>query len=241
MLRYCCMYPGLELSLVPALPRRSDPNPQLGNLSVLNRCNVIRLFPAKVLSFPDEQELCTRARAGSRAAMGMLLERHGPRLYRSVLLPRLGSEDTAQDALSITYSKVVERFHQFQWQEVGVYPWLRTVALRVALDLLRTNRREVLFTPKDIEYELQARSTAGRSPEEFEECDLAAARQRVTELLGKIHPRYAEAIQIRVLEGRSREQCAETLGVTPATFDVVLHRALVALRKLVNTLNNETL
>jgi RNA polymerase sigma-70 factor (ECF subfamily) len=152
----------------------------------------------------------------------------------------LGSEDVAQDALGTTYSKVVERFSQFEWQEVGVYPWLRAVALRVALDLLRAKRREVLFAPSDIETELAAHSYEGQSPEELEERDLAAARQRVTELLGHIHPRYADAIRMRVLEGQDREQCAESLGVTPTTFDVVLHRALVALRKVVNTLNDVT-
>jgi RNA polymerase sigma-70 factor (ECF subfamily) len=39
------------------------------------------------------------------------------------------------------------------------------------------------------------------------------------------------AIRLRVLEERSREEVARELEVTPATFDVVLHRAMQALRK----------
>ena len=34
-----------------------------------------------------ERGLCERARGGDRGALGLLLERHGPRLYRAVLLP----------------------------------------------------------------------------------------------------------------------------------------------------------
>ena len=51
------------------------------------------------------------------------------------------------------------------------------------------------------------------------------------ELLGRINPRYADVIRLRVLEERSREEAARTLGVSVATFDVVLHRAMAALRK----------
>ena len=50
--------------------------------------------------------------------------------------------------------------------------------------------------------------------------------------LGRIHPRYAEAIRLRVLQEKPREEVAKALGATPATFDVVLHRAMAALRKV---------
>lgn len=202
-----------------------------------NSCIVVSLFPAAATIGSDERGLCEQAVSGSRSALGKLLERHGPRLYRSLLLPRLGNADVAEEALGITYTKVVEHISKFQWQEVGFYPWLRTVAMRVAIDLLRSRKREVLFSPSDLENELNDCSTAEHSPDEWQERDLAAARRRVAELLTQLHPRYADAIRYRVLEGRSREQTAEALGVTAATFDVVLHRALVALRKLVNSTN----
>ena len=202
-----------------------------------NSCSLILLFPAAATIASDEQVLCEQAVSGSRAALGQLLERHGPRLYRSLLLPRLGNVDIAEEALGITYAKVVEHISKFQWQEVGFYPWLRTVAMRIAIDLLRARKREVLFSPADLENEVNVSSTAEQTPDEWQEHDLAAARHRVTELLTRIHPRYAEAIRYHVLEGRSREQTAEALGVTAATFDVVLHRALVALRKVVGSTN----
>jgi hypothetical protein len=47
-----------------------------------------------------ERRLVERAHAGDRQAIGELLSRYGPALYRSVLLPRLGSDAAARDALS---------------------------------------------------------------------------------------------------------------------------------------------
>ncbi len=178
-----------------------------------------------------ERALVERAQAGERDALGTILRKHGPRLYRSVLLPRLGSAGAAEDALSRTYVKVLERFEQFTWQAVGVYPWLRVVALRVALDLIRSRKRELLFEPADVEHELEHSERDAREADELERHDLNCARERVRELLGRINPRYADAIRFRILEERSREQAALALGVSVATFDVVLHRAMAALRK----------
>jgi RNA polymerase sigma-70 factor (ECF subfamily) len=172
-----------------------------------------------------------RAQAGERDALGAILRKHGPRLYRSVLLPRLGSPATAEEALSRTYVKVIERFDQFSWQAVGVYPWLRVVALRVALDLLRSRKRELLFEPEDVERELDHAEREAREADALERHDLNCAKERVRELLGRINPRYADAIRLRVLEEHSRDEAASELGVSVATFDVVLHRAMAALRK----------
>lgn len=183
-----------------------------------------------------EREQVARAQAGDRAAMGELLRRHGPSLYAYVLLPRLGSEAAAQDALGEVYAKVVERLDKFTWQGVGIYPWLRTVALRVALDQLRARKRTVLWEADAIEREVDKDATATPVDQQLSDRrDREAARARVEDALGRMHPRYARALRLRVLEERPREEVAAALEVTPATFDVLLHRAVAALRKALQT------
>jgi RNA polymerase sigma-70 factor (ECF subfamily) len=179
-----------------------------------------------------ERRLVERAHAGEREAVGELLASHGPALYRTVLLPRLGSEAAARDALSEVYARVVERIDQFRWQNVGFYPWLRVVAMRVAIDHLRARKRLVLWEAEDVEREVDAAQNATPVDEKLaQHRDRQAARAKVEAALSRIHPRYARAIQLRVLEERPREEVAQLLGVTPATFDVVLHRAMNAMRK----------
>jgi len=214
-----------SLSAPPlAIPMRSSPRrPRL------LLCKVARVTPDPELE--AERKLCARAGAGDRDALGTLLRLHGPRLYRSVLLPRLGQRAEAEEALSITYMKVVERFDQFSWQSVGVYPWLRVVALRVALDLLRKRKRELLFDERDLEREIDAAERERHSADELVEHDLLLARRRVEDLLESLNPRYAAAIRLRILEEKSREEAALALEVSVATFDVVLHRAMGALKK----------
>ena len=188
--------------------------------------------PAKL---DGERSLVERAQAGDRRALAAILTEHGPILYRAVLLPRLGSPAAAEEALGETYAKVIERIGQFRWQGCGVYPWLRTVALRVALDQLRARRREVLFEPEDIAEELeQAERDSAAAPADvalMERRDAARARELVERALARLHVRYQTAIRRRVLEEVSREEVARELGVTVGTFDVILHRAMAALQK----------
>jgi len=184
------------------------------------------------VSLEEERLLVARAQAGDRAAVGELLHRHGPGLYRSVLLPRLGSQAAAEDALAETYAKVVERIDRFTWQNVGFYPWLRTVALRVALDQLRARKRVLVWEADDVAREVDAASTATPVEQALSDRrDREASRARVEAALARIHPRYASVIRMRVLEERPREDVARELEVSPATFDVLLHRAVAALKK----------
>ena len=183
-----------------------------------------------------ERDLCDRAKRGERAALGKILRAYGPVLYRSVLLPRLGSAAAAEDALSETYARVVERFDRYEWQDCGVYPWLRVVSMRIALDILRAKKRETLFEPDDLAREIERAEKEGPTApdvEVLEARDREAARIKVEAALGRLNPRYARAIRLRVLEERTREEVAAELGVSLATFDVVLHRALSAMKKAI--------
>jgi RNA polymerase sigma-70 factor, ECF subfamily len=183
-----------------------------------------------------DRVLVERAQAGDRAAMGELLGKYGPGLYRSVLLPRLGSEAAAKDALSETYARVVAKIDRFTWQAVGFYPWLRTVALRVALDMLRARKRLLVWEAEDVAREVDAAGTATPVDQHLSDRrDRDAARAKVEWALERIHARYARAIRLRILEERPREEVAAEMQVTPATFDVLLHRAIQALKKTLET------
>ncbi len=238
--------PGVEARL-PGRPAKScSPVATLASLRPVSDRTAAANDHAARGADPDalalEQAEVARAQAGDRQALAAILRRHGPTLYRTVLLPRLGSAPAAEDALAVTYTKVVEKLDRFTWQGGGIYPWLRVVAMRVALDLLRSRRREIPFDSDDLAREIDQ---AERGHDEADAATVARqdaeqARARVTEALDRIHPRYATAIRLRLLEERSRDDAARELGVTTATFDVVLHRALAALKKALSPVSDES-
>jgi len=84
-------------------------------------------------------------------------------------------------------------------------------------------------------YEAEVRTLAPASArsaeaEAIELEEKARARAELDRALAEINPRYRRVVELRLIEDRSRDECAALLGVTVAHLDVLVHRALAALR-----------
>jgi RNA polymerase sigma-70 factor (ECF subfamily) len=58
-------------------------------------------------------------------------------------------------------------------------------------------------------------------------------------VLGQLNERYQRAISLRYLSGLTPEDAARAMGLSKATFAVVLHRAMGALRKAIDQQTGE--
>jgi DNA-directed RNA polymerase specialized sigma24 family protein len=63
------------------------------------------------------------------------------------------------------------------------------------------------------------------------EQERAAHREKIQACMGLIAERYRLAIELRLVQELTREDCAKRLDVTIGTFDVLLFRAVRAFRK----------
>ena len=61
----------------------------------------------------------------------------------------------------------------------------------------------------------------------------------VLRVLGQLNERYQRAISLRYLSGLTPEDAAHAMGLSKATFAVVLHRAMGALRKAIDQQTGE--
>lgn len=181
-----------------------------------------------------ERALCARAIAGEPRALRELLDHFAPPLHDAIILPRVGSRADAGEILEDTLSRAVERIADFRWDESrGMWPWLRRIAIHRIVDGARRRSAERRMNDR---YEaevavLPPRIEAGAEAELIEAEEIQARELRLRAALDALNERYRRAIELRIFEERPREACAETLGVTVPTFDVVLHRALAALKK----------
>jgi RNA polymerase sigma factor (sigma-70 family) len=225
-----------ELVLTPSgiAPKAAE---QSSNDSVSQPAGMVR-GPA----FTNEEALVAAAKEGDRDALGVLLRHYGPMVYASVLLPRLGNEAGAKDALSEVYRKVLGAIASLEYRAHGIYPWLRTIALRVALDQLRARKRNVVWSPEDIADELDARPPSSRRSAEAQWIaaeDRARVKHKVERAMARIPERYQEVIRRRVLAEEPRLEVAKTMDIKPETLDVLLHRALAALKKALESAATE--
>ncbi len=72
---------------------------------------------------------------------------------------------------------------------------------------------------------------AGADEALIEAQERAASNRTLQSAMATLNDRYRRAIELRLVDERSREECAAILEVTVGNFDVILHRALAALRK----------
>lgn len=191
------------------------------------------MVPAPRSDTASEGALVLAAQRGDRAAIEALFARHAQALFAGFVLPRVGHRADAEDLVRETIARAVERLPSFTYrEETGFYPWLRTIAERLVIDRARrleTARRGA--SRYDAEVRTLAPTTVrSLEAEAIEREEKAQARGALDRALAEIPPRYRRVIELRVLEERSREECASTLGVTVGNLDVLVHRALAALR-----------
>ena len=178
-----------------------------------------------------ERELLTRARRGERDAVAALYRAFASRIYASVLMPRLGNPQAAEDALSETFRTALERLDTFDDHGVSIYFWLSRIAVNKATDMhrVKARTRRALTSFEDLLAPL--RPSAPRPERELEAREHEShLRETVAAVLERINPRYRRAIALRFLEDKSRPQCAQEMDVKLGTFDVLLLRALRAFR-----------
>ena len=181
----------------------------------------------------DEERLAIeRAQAGDRGALEPLLANHAEALFSSVLMPRLGDRAQAEDILKDTLVTAIEKIGTFEWQGRSFFFWLRRIALHKLIDAHRARgRAERLVGALAVEAEAEA-PPAGADDELIALEDRRRAQSRITRVMRDLPERYRRAIELRLVEDRPREACAEAMGVTLGNFDVILFRAVRAFRKV---------
>ena len=179
-----------------------------------------------------EWKLITRTLQGDERAFGELYRAYAKTIFSRVLVPRLGNRQAAEDALAETFRTAFERLEQFESRERSIYSWLARIAANKATDMHRVKQRTARALTT-FEQMLQPLSAGPRDPEDnvLAEDEQRALAERICAVMQVLNPRYRRAIELRFMEERSREDCADALEVKVSTFDVVVLRALRAFRR----------
>ena len=87
----------------------------------------------------DDTSLVVAARAGSRAAVGELFDRHWPGVWRAAFMVT-GRRDLADDVAQEAFIRAIQGLPTFD-EGRPVRPWLRRITINCSVDLLRRERR----------------------------------------------------------------------------------------------------
>lgn len=166
----------------------------------------------------SDDALLRAARLGDEEAFAMIVDRHGPAMYRYALRLVAGSD---ADAKEVAQEALISA-----WKGLGTFAsrsslrtWLFRLVHRRAADLHRVRR------PVPIDDDLLsavARVSEDNPLRHVEESELVAALQRALDEL-PWHQRAAWLL--RETEGLSYDEIAAALDITPGSVRGHLHRA----------------
>src|SRR5690349_14658973 len=158
------------------------------------------------------------ARDGDREALGDLFVEFGDDVYRSAL--RLtGNGADAEDVTQEVFVRLPRVLAGFTGASEKFGPWIRRVAVRQALMLLRSGRR-------------RREVTVNAGANLFAASDDTVGRLTIETALERLSDEHRLVFLLKEVEGYDHREIAELLGITVANSEVRLHRARRELREL---------
>jgi RNA polymerase sigma factor (sigma-70 family) len=182
-----------------------------------------------LVDLEEERKVIVALQSGDRSAFATLYGWYGNLLFRQVILPRLPIPELAQDCLKDTFRTALERIDTFRLENRSIFFWLRRIAANKAIDVHRRHRRDERLADQ-VKVEPTFQNAHHDRPDRGLEVD--ELRKMVDLSMSNLNARYAKALRMRLLEERTREECAEAMEVSVGNFDVILHRAAKAFRKV---------
>jgi RNA polymerase sigma-70 factor (ECF subfamily) len=175
----------------------------------------------------DEQALVERAKADP-SAFAELYRHYLPRVY-AFAYRRTGAVEAAEDITSAAFERALRNLASYTWRPGGFGPWLFRI---VANELVDHHRRAGRATSaRSLGAAARLGADVPRDPaDEIGDRDAIAG---LLDAMDRLNPRYQQALSLRFLSGLTPDEAAAAMGVSKATFAVVVHRATRALRRVV--------
>jgi RNA polymerase sigma-70 factor (ECF subfamily) len=177
----------------------------------------------------DERMLVERARVDP-SAFAELYRRYLPRVY-AFAYRRTGVVEVAEDITSAAFERALRNLGTFSWRPGGFGPWLFRIAANELVDHRRLAGRAASSRAMGAARRLLGEPSA-------DPADEVGARDAVAGVLtamDRLSPRYQRALALRYLSGLTVDEAAASFGTSKATLAVVVHRAVRALRRELET------
>lgn len=183
-----------------------------------------------VVPLDEERAVVERMKRGDRAAFAVLYRWYGDAIYRAIVA-RVGQHEAAEDCLRDTFRQALEKIETFTYDRQSIFWWLRRIAVNKAMDVHRDRKRDRTLAER-AQAEPAASPLPQAAPRPDRGVEVEETSRDVEISLSRLNVRYAQALRLRLLEDRTREECAAALGVTVGNFDVILHRASKAFKEV---------
>jgi RNA polymerase sigma-70 factor (ECF subfamily) len=177
----------------------------------------------------DERGLLERAQHYDEGALGELYDRYAPRIYRYVYR-HVGDAVLAEDLTGDVFVRVLQALQSERFWQTSFQAWLYRIAHNLVVDHYRRGA-------KVNEIELDERLvSAGAGPDAVVEDRFFY--QQLGKALQVLTPDQQQVMALRFGEGLTAREVAEVVDKTVGAVEALQHRALAALRRVLEKEQN---
>jgi RNA polymerase sigma-70 factor (ECF subfamily) len=171
----------------------------------------------------DEAELVQRAVGHDPEAFGRLYDMHIDRVYRHIYY-RVGNEQDAEDLTQQVFLKAWQAIHRYKKTASPFIAWLMTISHNLVVDSYRT-KKDTAYLEGEVLVDGPASSPERAAEASFEQ-------QRLRRAILKLRSDEQQVVILRFIEGFEFAEIASVLKKKEGNIRVILHRALVKLRNI---------
>jgi RNA polymerase sigma-70 factor (ECF subfamily) len=169
-------------------------------------------------------DLVERWKAGDQRAATLLVERHAAALAR--FASSVGARGDVDEVVQDTFVRAFASIDGFRG-ESSLRTWLFTIARRLLLDRRRSDRRRGE----------QVEVREGDVTTDYDALDAVVAEEtehRLKSAMKRLSPTQREVFSLRVGEGMSYKEIADTVGTTEGAARVHYHNAMRAIKEFLD-------
>jgi RNA polymerase sigma-70 factor (ECF subfamily) len=183
--------------------------------------------PGEDLKGARDAQLVSRSKTGDVEAFGELVRRYQKPVFR-IVLRMVKSPDDADDITQDTFVRAFRGLRTFK-EEFDFHPWLFRIAYNQSINFLNKRKRQAAVDLDDVpERDIKS------GPEPESPIQSASRQELLTRLeraLERLPEEQRTVFLLRVQDGLSYEEIADTMGTPKGTVMSRLARARMALRK----------
>ena len=174
----------------------------------------------------DELQLLRQAQKGDAEAFGVLYEIHAPGVFR-YLFSHLEDRLDAEDLTGEVFLRAWRALPGFHWRGIPLRAYLFRVAHNALMDHYRSRRQQPAL-------DLEDERVQDSLPDPSQALHLHLERKEIRRLLEGLRTDYRTVLDLRFIAGLSPDETAQVMGRSAGAVRVLQHRALEALRKIVD-------
>lgn len=183
------------------------------------------------LQIAQDRKLARRMVRGDQRAIQAFCNEHLGKLYRFARA-RLPSEQDVDEVVQVVLTNAARRIETYRG-DASLYTWLCQICRREAAKHLAGKARHANVTAfsEDDEVNATVQQMAGTAADEPDAvADRAEVIQTVQHALDRLPARYAQALELKYIDGFSSKEIAERFHMADAAAQSLLARARRAFR-----------